>query len=52
MPQYRGTPGPKRGSGWVGDWGGGMGDLWDSIENVNEENTSLKKKATKKRKHL
>ena len=40
MPQYRGTPGPKRGNGWVGDWGGvGMGDLWDSIENVNEENT-------------
>jgi hypothetical protein len=26
-------------SGWVGDWGVGMGDLWDSIENVNEENT-------------
>jgi hypothetical protein len=26
MPQYRGTPGPKRGSGWVGDWGGGYGD--------------------------
>jgi hypothetical protein len=25
MPQYRGTPGPKRGSGWVGDWGGGYG---------------------------
>jgi hypothetical protein len=23
----------------VGDWGVGMGDLWDSIENVNEENT-------------
>jgi hypothetical protein len=23
MPQYMGTPGPKRGSGWVGDWGGG-----------------------------
>jgi hypothetical protein len=22
MPQYRGTSGPKRGSGWVGDWGG------------------------------
>jgi hypothetical protein len=34
MPQYRGTPGPKRGSG------GGVvrGDFWDSIENVNEEN--------------
>jgi hypothetical protein len=39
MPQYRGTPGPKRESGWVGEWGGAMGDLWDSIENVNEENT-------------
>jgi hypothetical protein len=25
MSQYRGTPGPKRGSGWVGDWGGGYG---------------------------
>jgi hypothetical protein len=23
MPQYRGTPGPKSGSGWVGGWGGG-----------------------------
>jgi hypothetical protein len=45
MPQYRGTPGPKRGSGWVGDWGVGMGDFWDSIENVNEENTQLKKKS-------
>jgi hypothetical protein len=30
----------------------GMGDLWDSIENVNEENTYFKKKMknTKKRK--
>jgi hypothetical protein len=44
MPQYRGTPGPKRGSGWVGDGGVDMGDLWDSIENVNEENTLKKKK--------
>jgi hypothetical protein len=25
MPQYRGTPGPKNGNGWVGDWGGGGG---------------------------
>jgi hypothetical protein len=41
MPQYRGMPGPKRGSGWVGKCGGvvGMGDFWDSIGNVNEENT-------------
>jgi hypothetical protein len=39
MPQYRGTPGPKRGSEEVGKWGVGMGDFWDSIGNVNEENT-------------
>jgi hypothetical protein len=38
--QYRGTPGPKSGSGWVGEWGEeGMGDFCDSIGNVNEENT-------------
>jgi hypothetical protein len=29
----------KKGEWGVGDWGVGMGDLWDSIENVNEENT-------------
>ena len=39
MLQYRGTPGPKRGSGRVGEWGDGMGNFWDSIGNVNEENT-------------
>jgi hypothetical protein len=40
MPQYRGMPGPKRGSGWVGEWGWvGMGDIWYSIGNVNELNT-------------
>jgi hypothetical protein len=39
MPQYGGIPGPKRGNGWVGLWGVGVGDFWDSIENVNEENT-------------
>jgi hypothetical protein len=27
MPQYRGTPGPKSGSGWVGEWGGGYWGL-------------------------
>jgi hypothetical protein len=42
MPQYRGTPRPKRGSGWVENWGVGMGDFWGSIENVNEENTKKK----------
>jgi hypothetical protein len=44
MPQYRGTPGPKRGSGWVGEWVGELvGDFCYSIGNVNEINTQLKK---------
>jgi hypothetical protein len=34
-----GTPGPRSESGWVGGWGEGMGDFWDSTGNVNEENT-------------
>jgi hypothetical protein len=37
MPQYRGMPGPRSGSG--GEWGGVLGDFWDSIGNENEENT-------------
>jgi hypothetical protein len=44
MPQYRGTPGPRSGSGWVWEWVGEcVGDFWDSIGNVNEINTQLKK---------
>ena len=40
MPQYRGIPGPKRGSGWAGEWGWvDMRDFWYSIGNVNELNT-------------
>jgi hypothetical protein len=39
MLQYRETPGPKNGNGWVGEWAGeGVGDFWDSIGNVIEEN--------------
>jgi hypothetical protein len=40
MPQYRGMPGPKKKNGneLVGKWGEGMGDFWDSIGNVIEEN--------------
>jgi hypothetical protein len=39
-PRTGGTPGPKRGSGQVGEWGWvGMGDFWYSIGNVNELNT-------------
>jgi hypothetical protein len=33
------TPGPRSGGGWVGNGVVGMGDFWDSIGNVNEENT-------------
>jgi hypothetical protein len=33
VPKYRGTPGPRSGRG------GGHGDFWDSIGNVNEKNT-------------
>jgi hypothetical protein len=36
LPQYRGTPGTRSGSGWVGEH---VGDFWDSIGNVNEINT-------------
>jgi hypothetical protein len=39
MLQYRGTPGPKSGSGGKESEGEGMGDFWDSIGNVIEENT-------------
>ena len=40
MPQYRGMPGLRSGSGWVGEWvGERVGNFWDSIGNVNEENT-------------
>jgi hypothetical protein len=33
MPQYRETPGPRSGNGWVGEQGGreGIGDFLDSI---------------------
>jgi hypothetical protein len=45
MPQYREKPGPRSGSGWVGEWmGERVGDFWDSIGNVNEINTQLKEK--------
>jgi hypothetical protein len=49
MPQYRGTPGPKKKkneTGWVGKWGEGMGDFWDSSGNVIEENNNNKKRNT------
>jgi hypothetical protein len=40
MPLYRGMPRPKIRSGWVEEWEEvGIGDICDSIGNVNEENT-------------
>jgi hypothetical protein len=40
QPQYRGMPGPRSGSGWLGEWVcERVGDFWDSIGNVNENNT-------------
>jgi hypothetical protein len=51
MPQYRGTPCPKRGSGWVREWGEEcIGDFLDSIGNVNEEKLFQKNKVKKRRK--
>jgi hypothetical protein len=48
MPQYRGTTGPRSGSGWVGEWvGEHVGDFWDSIGNVNEINTQTNKQTNK-----
>jgi hypothetical protein len=53
MPQYRGTPGPRSGSGWVGDWvEEHVGDFWDSIGNVNEINTQLKERIRGKHKKM
>jgi hypothetical protein len=44
MPQYRGMPGPRSGSGCLGEWVVEcVRDLWDSIGNLNEINTQLKK---------
>jgi hypothetical protein len=38
-------PGPRSGSWWVGEWvGKRVGDFCDSIVNVNEINSQLKKK--------
>jgi hypothetical protein len=50
MPQYKGTPGPRSGSGWVGEWvGERVGDFWDSIGNVRKiPNKKYKKKKKKK----
>jgi hypothetical protein len=52
MPQYRGMPGPRSGSGRVGECvGEHVGDFWDSTGNVNEINTQFKKR-TKKNKMI
>ena len=44
---YAPVQGNARAKKWVGTGGGVIGDFWDSIWNVNEENT-LKNKQTNK----
>jgi hypothetical protein len=44
---YASVLGNARAKKW--EWGEGMGDFWESIGNVNEENTQFKKK---KRNHF
>jgi hypothetical protein len=39
MPQYRGIARAKKWEWVVRRVGEGMGDFWESIGNVNEENT-------------
>jgi hypothetical protein len=44
MPQYRGTPGPRSESEWVGEWvWEGVEYFWVSIGNVNEKKIPNKK---------
>jgi hypothetical protein len=53
VPQYRGKPGPRSGSEWVGDqWEEGIGKFWVRIWNVNEENIQEKKKKNEKENRL
>jgi hypothetical protein len=42
------STGPRSGSGGKGSGEEGLGDLWGSIGNVNEENTQLIKKEKKR----
>jgi hypothetical protein len=47
MPQ----PGPRSGSGWMGEWVGEcVGDFWDSIGNVKKIKSQLKRKEFKLKK--
>jgi hypothetical protein len=42
MPQYRGMPEPRSGSGWLGEWvGERVRDFWDNIGKVKEINTQF-----------
>jgi hypothetical protein len=45
MPQYRGIPGPRNGSGWVGEQGGGR--AWETFRIAFE--MYIKKIANKKK---
>jgi predicted sugar kinase len=46
MPQYRGTPGPKCGIGWVGEGGRVWGTFGIALE-MKIPNKNIKNKQTK-----
>jgi hypothetical protein len=52
MPQYRGTPGPKRGSGWVGDWGGWVWGTFGIALKCNRGKYLIKKMPKKGKTYL
>jgi hypothetical protein len=53
MPQYRGTPVPKSGSGWVGESGGRVWETFGiALEMQMRKIPNLKKIETKKKELL
>jgi hypothetical protein len=47
MPQYRGTPGPRSGSGWIGEWGRVWGTFGIALEMKMKKIPNLKKKVNR-----
>jgi hypothetical protein len=52
MPQYRATPGPTSGNGWVGEWGGGYGGLLGWHGKCKWGKYLIKKKKGKKEQNM
>jgi hypothetical protein len=49
MSQYRGMPGPRTGSGWVGEQGGRRGVIGDKKKKKRKKNYSSLSQGTKVR---